>query len=162
MNDRPLISSHPLRPRPRPAGRCFTVSRQLKILRPRNGRAGVSGIPRRTGAAHRLGGGDSVPRLRDQDGHDQRTNAGHALGASSKSAAFSRRSPTSWRRARDDTGDDEAGLLAVLGPHNHKEENILYPMIDQVTDGAERTRRFLPKWKNASEPANRGTGMHFT
>jgi len=42
----------------------------------------------------------------------------------------------------DDTSDDEAGLLAVLGPHNHKEENILYPMIDQVTDGAERTQIF--------------------
>jgi regulator of cell morphogenesis and NO signaling len=42
----------------------------------------------------------------------------------------------------NDTGDDEAGLLAVLGPHNHKEENILYPMIDQVTAGAERTQIF--------------------
>lgn len=42
----------------------------------------------------------------------------------------------------EDTGEDEAGLLAVLKPHNDKEENILYPMIDQVTDGAERSRIF--------------------
>lgn len=42
----------------------------------------------------------------------------------------------------DDTGDEEAGLLAVLGAHNHKEESILYPMIDRATDGAERTRIF--------------------
>lgn len=42
----------------------------------------------------------------------------------------------------DDTGDDEAGLLAVLKPHNDKEESILYPMIDQATDGGERTRIF--------------------
>lgn len=48
----------------------------------------------------------------------------------------------------DDTGDDEAGLLAVLGPHNHKEENILYPMIDQVTDGTERTQIFAEMAKH--------------
>ena len=48
----------------------------------------------------------------------------------------------------DATGDDEAGLLAVLGPHNHKEENILYPMIDQVTDGAERTKIFAEMEKH--------------
>ena len=42
----------------------------------------------------------------------------------------------------DDTVNDEAGLLAVLGPHNHKEEKILYPMIERVTDGAERTQIF--------------------
>jgi len=48
----------------------------------------------------------------------------------------------------DATGDDEAGLLAVLGPHNHKEENILYPMIDQVNDGAERTKIFAEMEKH--------------
>lgn len=32
------------------------------------------------------------------------------------------------------TASEEAGLLAVLGPHNEKEEGILYPMIDRVTD----------------------------
>jgi hemerythrin-like domain-containing protein len=42
----------------------------------------------------------------------------------------------------DQTGDHEAGLLAVLGPHNEKEEGILYPMIDQVTDGDARTEIF--------------------
>lgn len=40
------------------------------------------------------------------------------------------------------TGGDETALLSVLGPHNEKEENILYPMIDQVTDGPERTQIF--------------------
>ena len=49
----------------------------------------------------------------------------------------------------DDTGDDEAGLLAVLRPHNHKEENILYPMIDQVTDGGARTQIFAEMEKRA-------------
>ena len=46
--------------------------------------------------------------------------------------------------ARDDfdTSDEESGLLAVLGPHNHKEENILYPMIDQVTGVEERADIF--------------------
>ncbi len=32
------------------------------------------------------------------------------------------------------TDREEVGLLAVLGPHNEKEEGILYPMIDRVTD----------------------------
>jgi len=44
--------------------------------------------------------------------------------------------------------DDEAGLLAVLESHNHKEENILYPMIDQVTDGAERAKMFAEMEKH--------------
>lgn len=43
---------------------------------------------------------------------------------------------------RDDTVADEAALLAVLAAHNHKEENILYPMIDQVTGAEERTEMF--------------------
>lgn len=42
----------------------------------------------------------------------------------------------------DNTGGHEAGLLAVLGPHNEKEEGILYPMIDQVTDADDRTEIF--------------------
>jgi regulator of cell morphogenesis and NO signaling len=48
------------------------------------------------------------------------------------------------RLARDDfdTSDEESGLLAVLGPHNYKEENILYPMIDQVTGAEERADIF--------------------
>ncbi|HEU5071287.1 MAG TPA: hemerythrin domain-containing protein [Verrucomicrobiae bacterium] len=48
------------------------------------------------------------------------------------------------RLVRDDfdTTDEEAGLLAVLEPHNHKEENILYPMIDQVTRAEERAEIF--------------------
>ena len=43
---------------------------------------------------------------------------------------------------QNDTGDDESGLLAVLGPHNHKEENILYPMIDRIVGEEERTELF--------------------
>ena len=42
----------------------------------------------------------------------------------------------------DDTADDELGLVAVLCPHNHKEEGILYPMIDRVTGPDERKRLF--------------------
>lgn len=46
--------------------------------------------------------------------------------------------------ARDefDTADEESGLLAVLCPHNQKEEGILYPMIDQVTGAEERAGIF--------------------
>ena len=49
----------------------------------------------------------------------------------------------------DDTSDDEADLLAVLGPHNHKEESILYPMIDQITDDGERAQIFVEMDKRA-------------
>lgn len=41
-----------------------------------------------------------------------------------------------------DTADDEFGLLAVLCPHNQKEEGILYPMIDQITGAEERAGIF--------------------
>lgn len=45
-------------------------------------------------------------------------------------------------RADADTEVEEMGLQAVLCPHNHKEENILYPMIDQVTGAEERAAIF--------------------
>jgi len=32
---------------------------------------------------------------------------------------------------------EEIGLTSVLCPHNHKEESILYPMIDQITHAEE-------------------------
>lgn len=41
-----------------------------------------------------------------------------------------------------DTAEGEVGLLSVLGPHNEKEESILYPMIDHVTDAEERAGIF--------------------
>lgn len=41
-----------------------------------------------------------------------------------------------------DTEVEEIGLQAVLCPHNHKEENILYPMIDQVSSAEERAAIF--------------------
>lgn len=41
-----------------------------------------------------------------------------------------------------DTEVEEMGLQAVLCPHNHKEESILYPMIDQVTGADERAEIF--------------------
>lgn len=46
--------------------------------------------------------------------------------------------------ARNDTETEveEVGLQGVLCPHNHKEENIVYPMIDQVTEVAERKEIF--------------------
>lgn len=52
-----------------------------------------------------------------------------------------------------DTASDEAGLLSVLGPHNEKEERILYPMIDQVTGGDERAEIFA-EMSRKSEPAH--------
>lgn len=42
-----------------------------------------------------------------------------------------------WR-----TESEELGLISVLCPHNHKEESILYPMIDQVTRAEERKEIF--------------------
>ena len=41
-----------------------------------------------------------------------------------------------------DTEVEEMGLQAVLCLHNHKEESILYPMIDQLTDAEERAEIF--------------------
>ena len=40
------------------------------------------------------------------------------------------------------TESEELGLNSVLFPHNHKEESILYPMIDQVTPAKERKEIF--------------------
>lgn len=40
------------------------------------------------------------------------------------------------------TEAEELGLTSVLCPHNHKEESILYPMIDQVTQAEERKEIF--------------------
>lgn len=50
----------------------------------------------------------------------------------------------------DATGDDETGLLALLGSHNQKEESTPYPMIDQVTDGEERTKIFAEMARHQS------------
>ena len=41
-----------------------------------------------------------------------------------------------------DTAQEESALLSVLSAHNHKEENILYPTIDQVTGDEERAEIF--------------------
>lgn len=45
----------------------------------------------------------------------------------------------STKLAQEDwqTEVEEIGLTSVLCPHNHKEESILYPMIDQVTHAEE-------------------------
>lgn len=40
------------------------------------------------------------------------------------------------------TEAEELGLTSVLCPHNHKEESILYPMIDQVTHAKEQKEIF--------------------
>lgn len=45
-------------------------------------------------------------------------------------------------RGEGDTNKDEADLLSVLEQHNYKEENILFPMLDQITSQDERTRIF--------------------
>lgn len=41
-----------------------------------------------------------------------------------------------------ETEAEELGLRSVLCPHNHKEESILYPMIDQITRADERKEIF--------------------
>ncbi len=43
----------------------------------------------------------------------------------------------------NDTDVEEMGLQSVLCPHNHKEESILYPMIDQVIGTEERAGIFV-------------------
>ena len=48
------------------------------------------------------------------------------------------------------TDMEEMGLQTVLCPHNHKEENILYPTIDQVTGAKERADIFA----RMNQPAN--------
>ncbi len=40
------------------------------------------------------------------------------------------------------TGDEEQLLENLLGSHNQKEENILYPGIDQIISGSERENVF--------------------
>jgi iron-sulfur cluster repair protein YtfE (RIC family) len=40
------------------------------------------------------------------------------------------------------TEEEEMGLEAVLCPHNQKEEDVLYPMIDQVVGTDERAEIF--------------------
>lgn len=47
------------------------------------------------------------------------------------------------------TEAEEAGLLAVLEPHNFKEESVLYPMIDQVTGAQERSEIFTRMGQHA-------------
>lgn len=42
-----------------------------------------------------------------------------------------------------ETEADELELESVLCPHNHKEEGILYPMMDQVFSEQERAGMFL-------------------
>ena len=55
------------------------------------------------------------------------------------------------------TAEDEAALLAVLEPHNLKEESILYPMIDKLTTEAERRGIFarIKQVQGAGKPATR-------
>ena len=47
-----------------------------------------------------------------------------------------------------ETDEEEMGLEAVLCPHNHKEEGILYPMMDQMFSESERARMFSEMSKN--------------
>lgn len=46
------------------------------------------------------------------------------------------------RNSNPNTGDLEEELLSVLSGHNEKEEEILYPAIDNVTDERERQEMF--------------------
>ena len=42
-----------------------------------------------------------------------------------------------------ESNTEESGLLEVLGSHNQKEEQILYPMIDRLLDNQERQAIFM-------------------
>jgi len=52
-----------------------------------------------------------------------------------------------------DTESEEIELESVLCLHNHKEEDILYPMIDQVTSDEERSEIFAAMSKVTSPPS---------
>lgn len=63
---------------------------------------------------------------------------------------------------QEEPGDDdeETVLIELLAQHNHKEENILYPMIDQSITEEER-REVFRKIKASSETGTGGCcGMH--
>lgn len=47
-----------------------------------------------------------------------------------------------------DTEEEEMGLEAVLCPHNEKEEQILYPMLDQMLGEQERAEIFAAMEKH--------------
>lgn len=49
----------------------------------------------------------------------------------------------------------KSGLLGVLGPHNDKEENILYPWIDQSLDDGEKDDVFRRMENLPSEKYNK-------
>ena len=64
--------------------------------------------------------------------------------------------------ARNDyeTEFEEMGLQGVLCPHNHKEEGILYPMMDQMFSELERARMFSEmnkKQMNWQDAQSRGS-----
>lgn len=42
-----------------------------------------------------------------------------------------------------ETDEDELALETILCPHNHKEEGILYPMMDEIFNEQERAGMFL-------------------
>ena len=46
------------------------------------------------------------------------------------------------REESPDSDEEESELLYLLAQHNKKEENILYPMIDQITSEEERKHIF--------------------
>jgi regulator of cell morphogenesis and NO signaling len=56
------------------------------------------------------------------------------------------------RAGNPDTDAEESALLQVLGAHNHKEEMILYPAIDQVLSEPERKEVFAAM-ERTPEPA---------
>lgn len=57
---------------------------------------------------------------------------------------------------QEEPGDDdqEAALIELLAQHNHKEENMLYPMIDESITEEERREVF----RKIKDPSETGTG----
>jgi regulator of cell morphogenesis and NO signaling len=46
------------------------------------------------------------------------------------------------RRQDADSGQEEAALVEALTVHNHKEENVLYPMLDRLATAEEKAAAF--------------------
>jgi iron-sulfur cluster repair protein YtfE (RIC family) len=63
---------------------------------------------------------------------------------------------------QEEPGDEEqeSALLELLAQHNHKEENILYTMIDQSVVGNERSEVFNKIKGTSSRPASGGCCGH--
>ena len=64
------------------------------------------------------------------------------------------------RRADPSSGDEEARLVEILTAHNHKEEQVLYPAIDQMLTEEEVSEIFLAMENIPAERYQTCCGAH--